>query len=492
MLRSHSPLVFTRIYNLNDKLPEDVLLAIFDAYRCDMKLKPRYENKWNSRDGWFKLAHVCRYWRRIVLFSPSCLHIHLLFTQCKSSKDSESVLRCLPRLPILLHFIDTPYQPRIPDKDNLFFATIEDRSRVRGITNIRLLETLSQPFPELQSLDIGNYYKTDICLNLTASFISGSALSLRRLSLQGNRSYALSPLLSLATGLVELTLILNVDLGGRLPEASVFPNLQRMSCLRYLKLMAVCGHLTVPIISAPLPTSAQAGDIISLLKLTDFIFTGPCSIFHMLVVRLAPPSLQHLDARVCCWFPRYSSIPPLPKFICETESQFIAVRLALLPLQLEFSVETSKYDHARSFRILFPRPIDAVVLLEKIGDRLSGPSSTVEEVVIEWHVDWSTEEGHRIQWQGFFNHLQRVKMVQLPFEEVLNFAHSFQKGGHLTLLPALKQIKVHMIDRNRKDKFKFSCHALKPFIARLLVLRAFKPLFAARKQVGHPIALSWV
>ncbi|KAI0255405.1 hypothetical protein BJV78DRAFT_1350638 [Lactifluus subvellereus] len=43
-----------------DVLPEDVLLEIFDSCRQSFEQEPRYERIWNSNNGWFKLAHVCR------------------------------------------------------------------------------------------------------------------------------------------------------------------------------------------------------------------------------------------------------------------------------------------------------------------------------------------------------------------------------------------------------------------------------------------------
>lgn len=85
-----------------DKFSEDVLLGIFDAYRQLYESNHRYEKIWNSRGGWFKLTHVCRSWRRLVRFSPSRLHVHLLFTLHRSS--SVTMLKNLPPLPILVDY----------------------------------------------------------------------------------------------------------------------------------------------------------------------------------------------------------------------------------------------------------------------------------------------------------------------------------------------------------------------------------------------------
>jgi len=117
----------------NNKLPEDALLEIFDAYRQLYELQPHYENVWNSRDGWFKLAHVCLRWRRVVLLWSSRLHVHLLFTPRRSLR--EPMLRCLPRFPILVDYSATSWTEK---EGNLALAVIRHRNRVRGITLRRL------------------------------------------------------------------------------------------------------------------------------------------------------------------------------------------------------------------------------------------------------------------------------------------------------------------------------------------------------------------
>ncbi|KAN0141661.1 hypothetical protein V8E53_000123 [Lactarius tabidus] len=149
---------------LKDKLPEDVLLEIFDAYRQEIELRPRYENVWNSRDGWLKLTHVCQHWRRVVLSSSesSCLHMYLLFTQHRPLK--EHVLMFLPRFPILVDYSGTLRTTEV-DED-LADGVIRHRRRIQGIAfqecPARLLRALSRPFPELKSPEICPKYDTVI------------------------------------------------------------------------------------------------------------------------------------------------------------------------------------------------------------------------------------------------------------------------------------------------------------------------------------------
>ncbi len=106
------------------------------------------------------------------------------------------------------------------------------RSRVRGIAlqvrrpymdMSKLLRALSHPFPELENLEICPTYKHlpsytyysyyyDHELILPATFLSGSAPYLRRLTLRQVAPRCLSPLLSSTTGLVESTLTLKSSL----------------------------------------------------------------------------------------------------------------------------------------------------------------------------------------------------------------------------------------------------------------------------------------
>ncbi|KAH9071568.1 hypothetical protein EDB83DRAFT_2673620 [Lactarius deliciosus] len=474
------------------KLPEDVLLEIFDIYRQFYEHQPRanYEKFWNSRDGWFKLAHVCLHWRRVVLLSPSRLHVHLLFTPGRP--PAEPMLRWLPRLPILVDCsVEDSIAPWTEKEDKLAIDAIRHRSPVRGITfqNLcpcfaRFLEALSHPFPGLESLEISSSY---IHLRrvhglligrdtfLPVKLLSGSAPSLRRLTLQDVVPECISPLLSSATGLVELALTINIPYGA-LPEASFIVDLQRMSYLRRLELKVISvvtpDNLNTILDPPPLPACTGA-----LSTLTDLIFVGHDRYLQVLVGSLTAPSLQHLDIETCS--ANNTFVPHLCKFICDAECQFIAVRLDFSLYMLSFFAETCpKFGHTQPFRIIIPGSAS----LEEIGIMLSGPLSTVEEFVVECD---ATQRGDRIQWRGFFNHIRRVKMVQVPSPVALDVARSIQLGGQesaLDFLPALEHVKVpltYLSPIGSKDPIKDS------------IRDAFEPLVAARKQVGRPIRLSW-
>jgi hypothetical protein len=329
---------------------------------------------------------------------------------------------------------------------------------VRGITirdpPAKLVRAMSHPFPELESLEI---HSLDSVI-LPATFLSGSAPSLRRLTLSRVLSSSLSLPLSLSTGLVELALY-EYD---PLPEASLFENLQCMSCLRRLDLEL--NYYSMADSSLPPPTSA--GDIINLSKLTDLIYIGPDRYLQTLVIRLTAPSLQHLDVEIRASGP--FSIPHIGKFICGTKYLSIASRLGHMPWTRTFSAETcSRSDSAQQFRIVIPDTAS----LGEIGNMLSGSLSTVEELVVE------SIPKRDNQWWGFFHHIQRVKTVQVSSGVALDFVHSFELNGDLQVLPALERVKVDLPIRSY-------------MMGRYSDIReAFGSLVAARQRVGRPIQL---
>jgi hypothetical protein len=314
-------------------------LEIFDAYRKDIELLPRYEKIWNSSDGWFNLTHVCQRWRRLVHLSPTRLHVHLLFTPRRSSRVL--MLKNLPPFPVLVDYRASSWTKR---EESLALAALRHRSRVRGIVLRRpyyssldmakLLRALSHPFPELESLEIcPSYPHEDGLLMLPATFLSGSAPCLRRLTLGKVAPASLSPFLSLATGLVELTLPSHTHY-DLLPEATLLSILQRMSCLRHLEL-----DLVHTIISDP-PPPASTGDVVPLSKLTHIIFRGHRSYLEALMVGLAAPSLRFLDADLSGSSHGLFPIPHLCKFISDTECQFTAIRLVFSNWTLKFYAGT--------------------------------------------------------------------------------------------------------------------------------------------------------
>jgi hypothetical protein len=348
-------------------------------------------------------------------------------------------------------------------------------------------EALGHPFPELESLKIeycGSYpifgRPVDAWTEFPATLLSGSAPSLRRLTLQDVKLERLIPLLSSATGLEELALtVWTTD--GTHPEALLIANLQRMSCLRRLKLKLESYDWVIAASPNPSPPKSVE-DVVSLSKLTDFIFSGYGSYLQILVTGLAAPSLQRLDAKY--YSDATSPLPQLCKFICNSRRQFKTLRLDLSNWNVKFSAETcSKFNHAQpAFMIAIPKPIP----WENIGQMLSGQLSTVEELVIGSSFPGFVQTPHNIPWHALFNRIPQVRIVQVHYTAALAVALAFRvqpdgQGPALDLLPSLEQVEVQFpleILGSARDNLY------------LPIRDAFEPLIAARQQVGHIIVVN--
>ncbi|KAH8982793.1 hypothetical protein EDB92DRAFT_1621212 [Lactarius akahatsu] len=225
-----------------------------------------------------------------------------------------------------------------------------------------------------------------------------------------------------------------------------------------------------------------AGDVVPLPELTQLVYSGHRRYFEALVAVLAAPSLRGLDVGLGSsgaidgttgGFP----IPHLCRFIRDTDNQFITVFLAYSRWQLTFSLGTGFQPvQDQPFLIVDHGPFS----LEQLGRELSGPLSTVEELVIRWKPWCFDRYIQPAQMRGFCYYLPQVKIVQVPVEVALNVAHSFKGDGGEpipSLLPALERIEVRSA-AGEDDTYVSICSA-------------FEPLIAAWQRAGGPIRLSW-
>ena len=160
-----------------DKLPDEVLLGIFDFYMCRCKLD------WSpSGAQWARLVHVCRRWRYIVLSAPLRLDLEIRLT-CMT--PTRGILDIWPAFPIAI--MADVYLHEIEEN---VMAVLEHKDRVSDIciysdTNIawkRITEAMKHRFPILTRLDIGSTDHT--ALVLPDSLLGGCAPRLRSLSLR--------------------------------------------------------------------------------------------------------------------------------------------------------------------------------------------------------------------------------------------------------------------------------------------------------------------
>jgi hypothetical protein len=133
-----------------DKLPDDVLLDIFDFYldNDNCAREPR------DTDEWHTLVHVCRRWRNVVFASPRRLNLSLL---CGEKTPVRAMLDIWPALPME---IESHWRGNWEVRLDNIIAALEHRDRVRSITiqnfpslvGINLEAAMKAPFPELTCL----------------------------------------------------------------------------------------------------------------------------------------------------------------------------------------------------------------------------------------------------------------------------------------------------------------------------------------------------
>ncbi|KAN0137177.1 hypothetical protein V8E53_005174 [Lactarius tabidus] len=394
------------------------------------------------------------------------------------------MLRRLPPFPILIDFSDASWTAK---EVNIALAAIRHQSRVRGITlripdrgRAKFLSVLSLPFPDLESLDICPEFSNKELI-LPATFLSGPAPCLRRLTLQGVVPSSSFPLFSSATGLVELSLTPQT---GRM-SLLFLTYLQHLSHLRRLELN-LSYQSCAPCFFPPLPAITGASS-----NLTHLIFTGHILSLESLVIGFAATSLQHLTAELYYQSPHVRPIdlyqpphtfpiPRLCKLICDAEWHFTVVCLSLsLSSAFKFYAGTdSRSVTDRAFNISLPERVS----FKQMGQELSGPLSTVEELIITRDVSPGCKEPSipPDQWRGFFYHLPQLKVVRIPVRMTSDIAHSFQQDDlepSLGLLPALQRVGIERCPKSgRKVVVQDAC-------------RALGPLMAARERAGRPIGL---
>lgn len=126
---SHS----TFIHILSDK----TLLKIF--YLCRLVVSDEDEvddnhilegTKWNGEQWWYKIAHVCRRWRCLVLESASYLDLCLI---CTYGTPVADVLAHSPPLPLIIDYGDEDREVTTEVVEESILFALQRRRRVRHI-----------------------------------------------------------------------------------------------------------------------------------------------------------------------------------------------------------------------------------------------------------------------------------------------------------------------------------------------------------------------
>ena len=115
------------------------------------------ERKWDNERWWYRLTHICREWRYLVLTSASYLGLRLV---CTYGKPVATMLAHSPPLPLIIDYGDEHREVTTRDEEGILLALRRRRRvcRIRLWTPTsslrRLVESIDGEFPMLEYLYI--------------------------------------------------------------------------------------------------------------------------------------------------------------------------------------------------------------------------------------------------------------------------------------------------------------------------------------------------
>jgi hypothetical protein len=289
-----------------------------------------YRNKirtvfvWFRRCWWYKLAHVCRQWRNLILESPFRLDLHLY---CTNGVPIADMLVHSPPLPLSISY-DVEREIEAEDESGIRLA-LSHRDRVRNIffwiLDKKLLTVMDDQFPDLERIYISGYSRIEMALPVTFQ-----APNLRHLKLSKVYLPIRSTLLTTATRLVTLELL-------DIPASAYFPPsyiLTRLSLMVQLEKLTIAFKVNIP--NRDIERKSQTPDMITLPNLRRFAFIGVSTYLEGLVARISAPSLSTFRAHL---FPQHPfTFPGLFQFMQAYEN------LTFTTLQVTFCAYTLSLD----------------------------------------------------------------------------------------------------------------------------------------------------
>ena len=465
-----------------------MLLIIFDLYRSPEPDENGYANPisshlWFQRQRWwYKLVHVCRLWRCLILASPSRLDLNLFYTHGVPVEDMLEHWHS-PPLPLIIYFSDRDRDVTEKTEAGILLAlSPRYRDRVHHIYIFmpnavfgprKLIKVMDGHFPILKSM----YFHSDAKEVFPATF---NAPNLRCLSLATASLPNQSPLLTTAAGLVTLEFY-------EIPEAAYFPP---SYLLTQLPLIPQLERLSIGF-DRPLNIDVERQQLhteITLPNLRWFSFLGTSAYLEGLVGRISAPSLRNLHVYLFHQFP--FTFPRLLRFMKSSENiRFNAAEINFDIFGVTVSLEVDPSE------VWFKHPpvdpaLDLVIICREfdlqiasaaqILDMLSPVLSVVERVTLSQgengHRQLSDAEWHdhvnRTQWRNILRHFNNATALRVQDEFVGMISHSLLQSEdeelRLELLPNLQQVG-----------YSGEGHCLDPFIA----------FVNERQLAGHPVNL---
>ncbi|KAI0302762.1 hypothetical protein BC826DRAFT_966032 [Russula brevipes] len=446
-----------------NKLPDDVLLDVFEVY-----LNDNNPHGLGNLKGWHTLVHVCGRWRDIVFASPRGLNLRLL---CNIDTPARVMLDIWPALPIEIHEDWTRRCPTGPDN---IIAALEHPDRVCSIELHEfpssawegLAAAMQAPFPELTHLDLwwslssGSFPPV-----LPDLFLDGSAPRLRTLKLRDIAVPALPNLLLSASNLVTLS-ISHLRYSEYISPASMVACLSSLSRLQTLSYMFPFQ----PDQPSPPPETRAVFP-----ALTDLTVEGVTEYLDDFLARIDTPVLNKFSMSLDLYF--VFDAPHLKQFIGRAKGlkPYKVARVAFTTESVQLSLTEPL---PLSFEMTYVMIGLKVHIMSLICDQLSPFLSLVErlDLTADHWPSLSQEEHHTVS-SSFLELFQ-------PFTAIRSLYVS--EGLIPFIALALQQPigeRATEVLPNLRDLFMGRPTLLEP------VQKAMQPFVTARQLSGQPIVI---
>ena len=427
--------------------------------------------EWDRELWWYKLAHVCRRWRSLILGSASYLGVCLV---CTYDAPISDMLAHSPPLPLVIDYAGDDRDISAEDEEGIVLALAE-RNRVRRVrlrTPVRKLQrfivAMDDEYPVLEYLILVPSEDSE-GLVLRERL---QAPRLRHLVLEGFALPIGPPLLTTAVGLTMFAIV------AALPSSYFEPNI----LLQWLSHMPQLEKLLVTILY-PVPDQDVERQFkhtpimtqVALPNLRWFVFRGVSAYMEAVVRRITAPRLEKLGIRL---FEQLTfSVPRLLQFMSTIED------FGFNSAKIVFGEEDVHVEvHPREAKMnVFQIHIDCwhldrqVSFMAQIFNTLSQIFSAVEHLALEYeeHLQ-SSEEHHGVDhtdWRKLLRSFNNVKSLHVDDGLVEELARSLLLGdGELPpeLLPELQEVAYSGSDDTGD---------------------AFTSFIDARQIAGHPVTL---
>jgi hypothetical protein len=468
----------TFIYILDD----DSLLNIFhfcrpvmfneDETGIDRILEAK---EWDGERWWYKLVHVCRRWRYLILMSASHLGLSLL---CTYGTPVADMLAHSPPLPLIIDYL-VKRDITGEDEEGIMLAlrhhdrVCRIRLRMPFMKLRKLITAVREEFPMLEYLGIGPLTKNSSGLILPNTF---RAPHLRHLILINFAFPTGASLLPMAgAGLVTLLL-------ADIPSSPYFfPDnfLQQLSILSQLEILVIGFRSPVPnrdverqLLHRPIMAP------VILPNLRWFGFKGVSAYLEAILPCMTTPLLEGFRT---IWFHQLDfSIPQLLQFIGAAKNlRFSSAWAKLRFFQVLLDIGVYHHDGAAkpafSMQILWGHLDRQVASAVQVFHALRTVFSAVEYLSLEFS-EYPTSsatdnETDRTQWRELlcsFTNVQTLR-VDADFRGQISRSLQVDEGeSAMELLPELKVLEYPASDIRENP---------------------FHAFIDARKNAGRPITL---